>query len=134
MQLPSWVRDFRPSDNPDFNVATPGDDKGFVGLQLGDTGFPVYVGAGGDPPMYTDTTHGRSYFNDWWVNHTFEGSPRYQATTIDFGFDSSTSTISWTSDGYWPAVRCFLLCFLLFLSAISGRCFLFEGPVQRLMS
>ena len=105
MPLPSWVRDFTPGDNPDFNGQTAADDTGFVGAKLGSNGFPVYVGAGGSPPMYTTTTHGQSYFNDWWTNSTTaDNQPRWEATTVNFGFDSSTNTISWTSQGYWPIV------------------------------
>lgn len=98
------MRDFRPSDNPDFRVNITTDDRGFVKTTLNDNDLPVFIGAGGSPPLYTATTHGRSYFNDWWKNRTFEGQPRYKKVETEFSYNSSTTTISWTSEGYWPIV------------------------------
>jgi len=122
-ELPSWLRDFTPAD-ADFSGAATGDDKSIVANVLGDNGFPVYM----DGASSTATTSGKASFDAWWVNATTPApasAPRYQATTVVWGWDAPSATVSWSSADYWPLVGSLILQAPMpwrFLSSGSMRC------------
>lgn len=95
-----WVRDFTARDT-DFTGSAAGDDRGYVSNQLGavvsgNGGVPVWVGRAGHPSLTTTSRHS---FDAWWS----DDAPKVPAK-LSWGWSEDTSTLSWTSSGYWPIV------------------------------
>jgi fibro-slime domain-containing protein len=95
------VRDFKmgniPGGHPDFETAAVADDPGIVASTLGPDGKPVYS----NPTGTTPSTHGKSYFDQWYndvpgVNMSYvvalhlvndaNGTPTFAATLPNSSF------------------------------------------------
>ncbi len=103
IDLTGTIRDFcNPSitgtctANPDFeNVIA--DDRGIVENTLGSDGKPVYASSG-----TTTTTHGATYFNQW-----YNDTPGYNASTpytitLDNSITSDPSVYTYTNNSFFP--------------------------------
>jgi len=92
------IRDFQsasvtPGGHPDFEYKIA-DDKGITTTTIGADGKPVY----GDHPTGTITTHGQSYFNQWYnddktVNRSF---------VIGLKTTTRSGVQSFQSDNFFP--------------------------------
>jgi len=82
INLTGTVRDFKYWDgtsetNPDFQNAV-GDDHGIVATTLGVDGKPLYAGGSG-----TLTTHGATFFNQWYNNASGMNIPISYSITLN---------------------------------------------------
>jgi hypothetical protein len=101
VQLPSWLRDFNAGDNEDIPPQHTGAETGIVNDNLGGNDLPVYAGGANG----TTTTTNKNSFDDWWTNATTPtGMELYLPTTVAWVQDPASSTVSWSSEGYWPLV------------------------------
>ena len=102
INLTGTVRDFKYWDgitpytnltNPDFqNVIA--DDRGIVGPTLGGDGTPVYAGGVG-----TVTTHGATFFNQWYHNTPGMNIPLSAPITLN---ETSPGIYTYSSSNFYP--------------------------------